>query len=32
MEFSHKKNYYVAGMETLFGEQAIRINATIERE
>ena len=32
MEFSHNKNYYVAGLETLFGEQALRINVTIERE
>jgi hypothetical protein len=32
MEFSHRKNYYTAGIETLFGEQALRINVTIERE
>jgi len=32
MEFSHRKNYYVPGLETLFGEQALRINATVERE
>jgi hypothetical protein len=32
MEFSHRKNYYVPGMETLFGENAIRINVTIEKE
>jgi hypothetical protein len=32
MEFSHSKNYYVSGLETLFGQQAIRLNVTIERE
>ena len=32
MEFSHRKNYYVPGMETLFGEQALRINVTIEQQ
>ena len=32
MEFSHRKNYYVSGMETIFGEEALRINVTLERE
>ena len=32
MEYSQRKNYYVPGMETLFGEEAIRISVTIERE
>lgn len=32
MEFSHSKNYYVPGMESLFGERALRINVTLESE
>ena len=32
MELSSQKNYYVAGMETIFGEHAIRLNVTLERE
>ena len=32
MEFSQRKNYYVSGLETLFGMEAIRLNVTVERE
>lgn len=32
MEFSYRKNYYVPGIETVFGEHAIRLNVTIEKE
>ena len=32
MEFSQKKNYYAPGIETLFGEHALRLNITIEKE
>jgi hypothetical protein len=32
MEFSARKNYFVPGMETLFGENAIRLCITVEQE
>ena len=31
IEFSKSKNYFVPGVETLFGELAIRLNVTVEQ-
>ena len=32
IEFPKNKNFYVPGVETIFGEVAMRLNVTIERE
>lgn len=32
MEYQFRKNYYVPGIETIFGENNLRINVVLEKD